>query len=359
VKKLIASILILCSSLLLFGNNPYDFNKTKHWFFFPLVAYGEETSFVYGGVIIYDTAKQIKGYDGQWTNVVQHSLKSQFRYITKAKFSIGDNYYTSIAYRYRNWPSDIFEFGNNSHKDSEMSYTEIQNSVEFDFYRQVIPDLYIGINSELGYLEVTKREETQWVDWDNLLGNEGGYFNGVGLVAKYDTRNQKNYPTEGLFYRASYRKYDEMIGADYNFSMLEIDFKNFISKSDNFVLATHLDGKFCDGNTPFQRLAKLGDRLRGYASRRFMDKHRVSARAELRMLPFTSGIQKRAGFVLFAETGQVANTLDDINIEDFKYSLGTGFRYQLTNSSDRLNMRFDIAFTEEGHSINVSAYEEF
>ncbi len=358
MKKLV-SLLIFVIAVSQIWATPVFRSSPKHWFFFPLLAYNSETSLVYGGVVIYDTAKQHKNIDGQWTNVVQHSLENQFRYITKGKFTLGRNYYTSIAYRYKKWPTDIYQLGNDSHKDSETSYTEIENSLEFDFYRRVYRKLFLGVNAEFGDLEVTKREYNEWVDWDNLLGNDGGKFFGLGSVLKLDTRNQFNYPTNGLFYRASYRYYDESIGSDYNFSMTEIDLKNYFSTSEMLVLATHIDGKFCNGNTPFQRLAKLGDRLRGYSSRRFMDNHRVSARAELRMAPFRSGYQKRAGFVLFAETGQVANELDDFDFSQLKYSIGTGFRYKLTDSKDRLNMRFDIAFTEEGYSLNVSAYEEF
>jgi outer membrane protein assembly factor BamA len=355
--RLILALLLISSTL--FSQVGYGYQKVKHWFFFPLIAYAEETSLVYGGVVIYDTAKSKENFEGQWTNVIQHSLKNQFRYITKAQFAFQEDYSTSFALRTRSWPTDIYEFGNNSHKDSETTYTEIEYSFEFDLYRRVYKQLFWGVNAEMGHLEVTKRDQNEYIDWNNTLGNDGGWLNGIGTVLKLDTRNQNNYPTKGLYYRLSYRNYDKNWASDYNFSMTEIDLKNYFSSSPYLVLATHLDAKITDGDVPFQRLAKLGDRLRGYSSRRFMDNHRIAGRAELRTSPFTSGIYTRAGFVLFLEAGKVAHEIEDINLSDLKYSYGTGFRYKLTNSEDKLNMRFDIAFTEEGHSIGISAYEEF
>ena len=355
--SLIITLLLITSSL--FSQINYGYQRVKHWFFFPLLAYSEETSLAYGGVIIYDTAKSKKNYDGQWSNVIQHSLNNQFRYITKAHFSFQDNYSTSVALRTRRWPTDIYEFGNDSDKDSETNYTEIEYSFEFDIYRRIYEQLFLGINAEVGHLGVTKREQNEYVDWDNTLGNDGGWFNGIGSVLKLDTRNQVNYPDKGLYYRLSYRNYDKNRASDYDFGMTEIDLKNYFSTSSNLILATHLDAKITHGNVPFQRLAKLGDRLRGYSSRRFMDNHRIAGRAEIRTTPFTNGIYTRAGFVLFVEAGKVAHDLDEINLTDLKYSYGTGFRYKLTNSEDKLNMRFDLAFTEEGHSISISAYEEF
>lgn len=355
--SLIITLLLISSSL--FSQVEYGYQRVKHWFFFPLVAYAEETSFVYGGVVIYDTAKSKKNYDGQWSNVIQHSLNNQFRYITKAHFAFQDDYSTSVALRTRSWPTDIYEFGNDSNKKSKTNYTEIEYSFEFDIYRRLYEQLFLGVNAEFGHLDVTKRDQNEYIDWDNTLGNDGGWFNGIGSVLKLDTRNLVNYPSKGLYYRLSYRNYDKNRGSDYDFGMTEIDLKNYFSSSPNLILATHLDAKITHGDVPFQRLAKLGDRLRGYSSRRFMDNHRIAGRAELRTSPFTNGIYTRAGFVLFVEAGKVAHEIEEINLSDLRYSYGTGFRYKLTNSEDKLNMRFDIAFTEEGHSINISAYEEF
>ena len=355
--KLVFTLLLLTTSL--FSQLNYSYQKVKHWFFFPLLAYSEETSLAYGGVVIYDTAKSKENFEGQWSNVIQHSLKNQFRYITKAQFAFSKDYSTSFALRTRSWPTTIYEFGNNSDKDSQTKYTEVEYSFEFDLYRRLYKDFFLGVNAEFGHLQVTKRDKNEYIDWNNTLGNNGGWFNGIGSVLKLDTRNLVNYPSRGLYYRFSYRNYDQNWGSDYDFGMTEIDLKNYFSSSPNLILATHLDAKITHGNVPFQRLAKLGDRLRGFSSRRFMDNHRIAGRAELRTSPFSNGIYTRAGFVLFLEAGKVAHEIDDLDFSNLKLSYGTGFRYKLTNSDDKLNMRFDIAFTEEGHSISISAYEEF
>lgn len=355
--KIIIAFLIFTSTL--FSQVEYGYQQVKHWFFFPLLAYAEETSLVYGGVVIYDTAQSKENFEGQWSNVIQHSLKNQFRYITKAQFAFQKDYSTSFALRTRSWPTDIYEFGNDSSKDSKTNYTEIEYSFEFDLYRRLYKQLFLGVNAEFGHLEVTKRDINEYIDWDNTLGNDGGWFNGIGSVLKLDTRNQVNYPSKGLYYRFSYRNYKPNWGSDYDFAMTEVDLKNYFSSSPSLILATHLDAKITNGNVPFQRLAKLGDRLRGYSSRRFMDNHRIAGRAEIRTSPFTYGVYTRAGFVLFVEAGKVAHEIEEINLSNLKYSYGTGFRYKLTNSEDKLNMRFDIAFTQEGHSISISAYEEF
>ncbi|MBI9031294.1 BamA/TamA family outer membrane protein [bacterium] len=355
--KLIIAFLLFSASLSC--QIEYNYQQIKHWFFFPLLAYTEETSLVYGGVVIYDTAKSKENFDGQWSNVIQHSLKNQFRFISKANFSMLEDYSTSFALRTRSWPTTIYEFGNESDKNSETKYTETEYSLELNLYRKLYRYLSLGVNSEIGYLQVSKRDENDYIDWQKTLGNDGGWFNGLGSVLKLDTRNLVNYPSRGVYYRISYRNYSPKWGSDYEFGMTEIDLKNYFSTSPNLILATHLDAKLTHGDVPFQRLAKLGDRLRGFSSRRFMDNHRIAGRVELRTSPFYNGIYTRAGFVLFVETGKVANELAEIDFSDLKLSYGTGFRYKLTNSEDKLNMRFDIAFTQEGYSINISAYEEF
>lgn len=93
--------------------------------------------------------------------------------------------------------------------------------------------------------------------------------------------------------------------------------------------------------------------MRGYYQGRFSDRALLAAQAEYR-LPLWWNF----GGNVFVSVGEVAKAADKFEINNFKYSFGGGLRYFM-DKNERMVIRLDLGFNEEGSNLYIGINEAF
>jgi hypothetical protein len=160
-----------------------------------------------------------------------------------------------------------------------------------------------------------------------------------------DTRNRPGHPTKGGLYRAAWTGFTDQDNGMFSVRRTEAEAAQFIPLSRSRVtLALHgwlaVSDTSEGGWVPFYLQPSLGghNTLRGYIDYRFHDRNLLVANVETRFAIFT-----HLDAAVFADAGNVAARLSDLNLD--KRSYGFGWRL---HSRESTFARFDIARGAEG-----------
>jgi len=160
-----------------------------------------------------------------------------------------------------------------------------------------------------------------------------------------DTRDHRSYPTTGGVYRAAWTGFTDQDHGTFSVRRTEAEGAHFIPMSrSRVVLALHgwlaASDTAADGWVPFYLQPTLGghNTLRGYIDYRFHDRNALVVNAEARVALFT-----HADAAVFADAGNVAARVSDLNLD--KWSYGVGWRM---HSQQSTFLRVDLARGAEG-----------
>jgi outer membrane protein assembly factor BamA len=179
----------------------------------------------------------------------------------------------------------------------------------------------------------------------------------MGVEGGYDTRDNTNSPTEGVVARYRYVNYTTGLGGDLAFSQQNWDFryyqKSTVVKESVMALAATVQRAY--GDVPFRYLPSPDGTLilRGIENGRYRDNDMLALQSELR-----APIQGRFSGTVFAEAAKVAPTLGAMGSSRIVTSVGVGFRFAL-NSSQRFNVRGDLAWVDHGIGAIINVREAF
>ena len=225
---------------------------------------------------------------------------------------------------------------------------KISNNIvrTFDGTLQKARDPYFG-NTDFPILNVDiptvqgKTKVTEDAEAGKIIGIKGGYVNLLRAGIVYDSRDFEPDPTRGLFAELTHERADKAWGSGYTFNRtfgsVRFFYSPFPGFFKKFVIATRLALVNNEGSVPFFEyrnmwgteggVSGLGGRttLRGYIQDRFVGPVMGFGNLELRFrmyeLPgFTFDIAPLFDF------GRPWDRLKDINLKDYKYSYGLGFR---------------------------------
>jgi hypothetical protein len=134
------------------------------------------------------------------------------------------------------------------------------------------------------------------------------------------------------------------------------DMRIYHAFSHSVVVAGQWQTTFTTGDTPFQKLPRLGgDKLmRGIYDGRFRDNIASAMQAELRFVP----VWWRFGITAFAALGTVSNSVTTFTTNNLQYAVGGGFRF-VFNEKERLHIRADLGFSPEGTKLYIQLNEAF
>jgi hypothetical protein len=163
---------------------------------------------------------------------------------------------------------------------------------------------------------------------------------GIGLIAEYDSRNTMFTPDKGVNIQVIDTIYNEAVGSDRDFNILNANLRGWIPVRPSWVLGLRGDGAFSGGDIPFYMLPRINQR--GISMSRYQGQHTLSTEAELRW-DFTP----RWSLIGFAGMGWVAqDSLDDFDLSDGHVAGGTGFRYLISRIFG-IRTGMDFAWSEE------------
>jgi hypothetical protein len=178
-------------------------------------------------------------------------------------------------------------------------------------------------------------------------------FSILSLGVAADRRDVPGNPRRGGRYAVRVDRYVDRSVSRASFNRVEVDLEQHLSWwRGQRLLTVRANAVVSDANpgqeVPFYLMPTLGgaERLRGFVTDRFRDRHRLVLQAEYAwdIWPFLNA-------VLFYETGHVARRVQDLTFANLQQDYGIGFRL---GSARTIALRTDVAFgSGEGTRISM------
>lgn len=215
-----------------------------------------------------------------------------------------------------------------------------------ELFHRVVSHVRVGVRAEAEQAQVLQKKPDGLLDHLTIPGVKRSTVVGAGVLADWDSRNDRFWPTRGGYYQAFYMKFDDGLQSDFNFDVTYAELRQFIPTATNHVLALQAIVYSTKGNPPFWRLAEMGGRShsRGYERGRYRDKVLIAFQAEHRF-----AVWRRLGLVGFAGLADVAPRLRRMKLEHMRPTYGGGVRFRVGGIDHRVNARLDLAYGEGFH----------
>ena len=214
---------------------------------------------------------------------------------------------------------------------------------------------YLGVRYRGLHVETALDAASAPPPIDALIGRSVTIVtSGFGPKLTYDTRDHEMMPASGMLIDLRTNFAREDFGSDLNYDTYEFS-GNYYRRAGPGVVG--LRGYLCkvSDRAPLFDLCLYGagSDLRGYEAGRYRDRAMAAAQAEYRF-----PLAGRFGGVVFAGTGKVARTFDDMGKEPDLPSVGVGVRW-LAAQTARVNLSVDLAWGRDDTGIYVYVKESF
>ncbi len=320
---------------------------------FAVPFYTPETSagLVLNDIIIFKEKEQ--KYNSNINTFFMYTAKKQTvaGIMPKLYFDAG-NYLFESRLIYSNFKRKFYGIGNNSSEESEEDYVKRSHGIYLGLSKKIFKDISFGLQYD--FSDTTMQD----LDGNGQLRfyNNDGLLSGVGATLSFDTRDSNIYPEAGCLLDFSYLLYNKNIGSDFNYSSVNVDFRNYIGLYGHEILFSYqIFAGFINGNAPVQSLCAVGGQnfLRGFYSGRYIDNIVAAVQPEIKFK-----ISKKIDIAVFTGIGNVYKNLESIYLDKLKIASGAGIRIR-TKDSPRINFRIDYALSNESKEIYFTLMEAF
>ena len=239
---------------------------------------------------------------------------------------------------YFDFPILYYGIGNDTEEENEEDLGYEVITFQQRLLRQIKKSHFVGIQYRfISLFDIDYNPDPMALTDTISIRNDDGVYSGLGVSYVQDTRDNVLNARKGRFLELSATFHSTVLGSDANFTRYRIDYRRFWLINEKSVFASQFLGEFNNGDVPFRELALMGGDqiMRGYYQGRYRDKNQIAMQSEYRrkLTPWL-------GFVLFAASGEVGSSLDDIDISNFKWTAGGGLRLTV-NKKERINIRID------------------
>lgn len=146
----------------------------------------------------------------------------------------------------------------------------------------------------------------------------------LGLVAKWDTRDDSFYPTKGTNVDFSVTRSSVDGGRDIEYTSARLSLDQLWTLDSQSVLAARVAACGIEDEAPFFDSCLLGAELRGFSLFQFYGSRMLTAQIEYRRR-----LSGRFGMVAFAGMGDVQRNISSID-SGVRYAGGLGLRYRVS-----------------------------
>lgn len=346
-----------CALALSLGAAQAEELKPAGWVLLPAIGSSPETGFQYGVYALHQFAQTAVGEpQDRLSFLIQGTTNGQYQANIRPDFFVagGDWNLTGVlAGQY--WPTPYYGESNDTDLDAdEESYELTAFNAEAGAAYAITPSLRLG-----GLVFVESEEISDEADnallSSNQTGFDGGLYNGLGLTASWDTRDDRDWPTRGTLAQLEARQYSEALGSDYEYRVIGTSVGQYLPLGTD-VIALGANYAYADDDTPFSRLPRPSGEssLRGADGNLWIGHHRLGAQAEYRLT-----LTERWAVTGFVDAAQVADEAGDLAADRFHTGLGGGVRYA-TLAGSRFNVRADLALIDmESVGFTISVGEAF
>jgi outer membrane protein assembly factor BamA len=357
------TILLLASLLLLsraYSQEASDSTRSEGNFFaVPLIFLTPETSWGFGAAGIYTfrfKGERAESRPSQLQLGGAYTLENQIlSYLPFQLFWKDElyNFYGEFGfYRY-----NYFFYGiGNEFEDYEGELFDVTYPrVRINALRAVEPRLYVGIRYWMDRLDISGFEEGGLLDEQPIPGKEGGWVTGLGPMLTWDNRDNVFYPSQGSYLELASLFNGDWIGSDYSFTKITLDARAYFKNRWGHILAGNLYLENNAGNVPYMQMALMGGtrRMRGYYEGRFRDRSMGILQAAYRF-----PLVWRLKMSVFGGYGAVSDEISELNLSDFRYTVGLGLRILLLKE-EKAHVRLDYGLGKNTSGIYITIGEAF
>ncbi len=232
----------------------------------------------------------------------------------------------------------------------DVNYPRIHTSI-----LQRFGNFYVGAKTRYDNYDITDLKLDGILENDNWAAQGGGQILSYGPLIQYDTKDYQFHPSKGWLAEFGLITSNEGILSDATYTKIHFDIRQYYSLKTDHIIASNVYFGNIWGDVPFSELFYYGSgkRARGYADRRFKDRTMMIVQSEYRC-----PLWRWLGGVVFGATSAVSNNTSNLFNNRFRWSGGVGLRITL-NEKDRVRLRLDYAFSEEGTNFYLTANNAF
>lgn len=338
----------------------------------PAIYYTPETSVAFGlSVLFYyrPPNQLIEKRPAVIQPTVIYTIKDQIILILGGENYLDTDQKWYLFYRVEGskYPDKFWGIGDNTPRWAEEDFTAWYGLIDITARYKVWGDLGIGLMYDFAGYDMRDMDEyTKGTDPEGrrvpsplrsgtVPGSKGGYYNSLGPLLQYDSRDRVSWPSEGIYATLSLLPYHEYTGSSADFYKGELDFRWYYSIIEGHVFSLQWDTVLSEGDVPFTMMPKLGgrDKLRGLPEGRYRDRNMTLLQLEMRI-----PVVWRFGAVFFASAGNVWDRFEDFHAERITYGGGLGVRLTV-DKDEKVNARADLGITREGWAIYFYLMEAF
>jgi hypothetical protein len=172
---------------------------------------------------------------------------------------------------------------------------------------------------------------------------------GAGITLEYDSRNNFFSPTSGFKYEFNYLLFDNAIGSDIDYNLIEFSALNYFKLTKKWRTAFRVEADYVEAKQVLPPFATPSISLRGIPSARYQGQSVALTEVEL-----AYKINFRWEVSAFAGVGKTGDNFSELSSASSRITKGLGIRYLIARRYD-FNMGIDIAQGPEDSIFYIQA----
>lgn len=258
-------------------------------------------------------------------------------------------------------------YGMGSRSDAAwQDFTRRWLTTDLSVLQKVRPKLYVGGTHRLAVLDVRDVADPRLGDADaawtggdllgsGVVGEDGGRVHGLGVVLRWDGRDNDQSTRRGSFVQVEWVGHPEALGSSWSYGQGGLDTRTWLAFGRDGTLAAQWVSELGHGDVPFTHMAMLGgdDVLRGLFEGRFRDKGMTALQGEVRYT-LIGGLRAAA----FGGVGTVFSDLPGLADARATATAGGGLRYEL-DAQSHTAIRADLGTGPDGTGFILTFGEAF
>jgi hypothetical protein len=257
--------------------------------------------------------------------------------------------------KYSYFPDRFYGIGNRSLEEDREDFTSSNWRLQLNLQRRWGRNAFIGLRLETYDVSMRAIESDGWLAGASIPGAAGGTVSGLGVFAKWDSRDNTFSPARGTYFSLFFNRFFRALGGDFAFGQVSLDTRGYFDLGADQVVAVQGILRAVQGAAPFLMLPKFGglNLLRGYYDGRYCDRGLLALQAEYRR-----PLWGRFGACAFAGMAQVQPRFSLLELSGFHLAGGAGLRYKF-NRRENLNVRLDVGFAGPTPAFYLTFAEAF
>ncbi len=325
----------------------------------PVIYYTPETSLAWGLVGIHHFRLGHSALPSRLShyrfNLIRTQNKQTVAQLDYEIYLAGGRFLLDGMAKYSYYPDRFYGIGNLSSEADREDFTSSNWRLQLNLQRRFGEKLFAGLHLETYDVAMRARESGGRLANGAVPGGDGGTVSGLGVFAKWDSRDNTFSPAGGIYCSFFINRFLRALGGDFAFGQAILDARGYFGLGHGQVAAVQGVWRSVWGEAPFHMLPKFGglNLMRGYYDGRYCDRSMLALQAEYRR-----PLWGRFGACLFAGIAQVQPRASLLELGGFHAAGGAGLRYKF-NRRENLNVRLDVGFAGSSPAFYLTFAEAF